>query len=131
MGRISKIRFGFRRWHHPAPVLPVLLEHPAFLGRDGVRLLFVVDGPDELGGVGERRIRRVDLHHGQHGGERLLEGQEIAQFLLDHVADHALGLGAEDVERVCFHLLVGGRLEGQQPDLRPVAVRDDQLVWLG
>ena len=63
--------------------------------------------------------------------ERLLERQEVAQLLLDHVADHALGLGAEDVERIGLDLLVRGALEGEQADLRAVAVRDDQLVLVG
>ena len=33
----------------------------------------------------------------------LLEGKLVSQFLLDHVADHPLGLGAEQVERVRLH----------------------------
>ena len=48
------------------------------------------------------------------------------------VADHALGLGAEDVERVRpVELRVGGALQGEQADLRAVAVGDDELVLLG
>ena len=51
-----------------------------------------IDRADELGRLGERGIVRVHLRHGEHRGERLLEGQQVAQFLLDQVTDHALGL---------------------------------------
>ena len=79
----------------------------------------------------EGRVVGVDLDHRQDRRERLLERQQVAQLLLDQVADHALGLGAEDVERVGLDLLVGGALERQQADLRPVAVRDHELVLRG
>ena len=39
-----------------------------------------------------------------------------------------LGLGAEHVERVRRYVVVGRRLQRQQPDLRAVAVGDDDLV---
>ena len=64
----------------------------------------------------------------QHGRERLLEGQQVAQLLFDDVADHALGLRAQHVERIRVDGVVGRGLQRQQPDLRPVAVRDDELV---
>ncbi len=57
-------------------------------------------------------------------------GQQVSQFLLDQVADHPFGLGTQDVERIRRDLVVRGRLQREQPDLRPVAVRDDQLVLL-
>ncbi len=47
------------------------------------------------------------------------------------IADHPLGLGPEDVERVRLDVLVGGALQCEQADLRPVAVRDDELVVAG
>ncbi len=65
-----------------------------------------IDRADELGRLGERGIVRVDLCHGEHRGERLLEGQQVAQFLLDQVTDHALGLCTEDVEWVRRGLVV-------------------------
>ena len=64
-------------------------------------------------------------------GERHLEGQQVAELLLDHVADHALGLGAQDIERIGLVGLVGGTLEREQADLRAIAMADDQLMLGG
>ena len=93
--------------------------------------LGVVDGTDELRRVGEGGIVAVDLDHREERGERDLGRQEVAELLLDHVADHPLGLGAEDVERVRLDLLVRRRLQREQAHLRPVAVRQHELVVLG
>jgi len=90
-----------------------------------------VDRADELARVRERRIVRVHLGHGQDRGDRLLEGQTIAELLLDDVADHSFGLCAEDVEGVSRRVVVGCGLQGQQTDLWPVAVRDHQLMLQG
>ena len=79
-------------------------------------------------GFAERRIVAIDLDHRQDGRERHLEGQQVAEFLLDHVADHALGLRAEHVERIGLVGFVCASLQGQQPDLRAIAVCDDELV---
>lgn len=87
-----------------------------------------VDRADRLGRVLERRILTVHLDLGEDGGERHFERQQVAHFLFDHVADHALGFRAEDVQRVGRDLVVGGTLEGQQADLGAVAVGDHQLV---
>ena len=57
--------------------------------------------------------------------------EQVADLLLDEVADHALGLGAEHVERIGLDVLVGGALQREQADLRAVAVRDDELVVAG
>ena len=59
------------------------------------------------------------------------KGTQVAQLLFDEVADHALRLRAEDVERVGWHHVVGGALERQEADLGPVAVGDDELVLDG
>ena len=123
--------FGHRRRHHPSPLVAVLLEGPAFLLGQTVGVRFVVNGADELGRVLERRIAGIDLDHGQQGRERPLEREQVAQLLLDHVADHALGLGPEHVERVGLDLGVGGLLQRQQPHLRPIAMADDELMLLG
>ena len=114
--------------HDPTPGGAVLADRPALLGREPLRVGLGVHRTDELGRVGERRVGRVDLGHRQHGGERLLERQQVPQLLLDQVADHPLGLGAEDVERVAGHVVVRGRLQREQADLRAVAVGDDELV---
>ena len=128
IGRISKIRFGSGEATTRRHLSPSGLIGPALLGGQLVGLGLVVDRADELGRVLERGIVRVDLDHRQERRERPLDRQQVAQLLLDHVADHPLGLGAEDVERVRLDGRVRGALEGQQPDLRAVAVGDDELV---
>ena len=54
--------------------------------------------------------------------------ESIFQFLLDHIPDHALGFRAQDIQRVGLIRLVGRALQGQQPDLRTVAMGDHQVV---
>ena len=58
----------------------------------------------------------------------LVGWQLVSQLLLDEIADHALGLGAEHVQRVRLDLLVRGALQGQQTDLGSVAVADHEFV---
>ena len=58
-----------------------------------------VDAPDELRGVGERRVVGGDDGLGDERGDRSRHAG-VAQFLRQPVADHALGLGAERVQRV-------------------------------
>jgi hypothetical protein len=76
-----------------------------------MRLVFAVDRADELCRVVERRVRRVDLSHAEDRGDRLFERQQVAQLLLDQVADHPVGLRPQDVERIGRHLVEGGRLQ--------------------
>ena len=57
-----------------------------------------------------------------------LDRQQIAQLLLDHVADHAFGLRAQHVQRIGLDLLVSGALQRQQTHLRPVAVADHEVM---
>lgn len=62
-------------------------------------LLAAVDGPDELRRCGEHRVGRVDFSlsdEAQHG----FRHPGVPQGLIKPVADHALRLRAEDVERV-------------------------------
>ena len=89
----------------------------------------VYDGTDELGRVGERRVVRVDLGHREHRRERLLERQQVAQLLLDQVADHPLGLrtrarrtgtpGASSYAAAC---------SASSPTCGPLPWRDHELV---
>ena len=59
-------------------------------------------------------------------------GRCVLHRLQQPVADHSLGLRAEDVERVRRgQVRVGGALQGQHPHLGAVAVGDDQLVLRG
>ena len=73
---------------------------------------------------------RVDDDLGQkcHG---TAPRQPVLEFLLEDVADHPLALGAEDVEGVRRHLRVRLCLESEQADLRPVAVRQHDIVSRG
>ncbi len=89
---------------------------PGVLGTDGLRRIL------------EGRIVRVDLHLGEDSRERHVLGQYVAQLLLDHVTDHPFGFGAENVQRVRLDSRERGRLEGEQPHLRSVAVSDDEAV---
>ena len=73
----------------------------------------------------------IDLDHGEQGREGPLERQQVAELLLDHVADHALGLSTQHVKRIGFHLGVGRPLQRQQPDLWSVTVTHDEPVLLG
>jgi hypothetical protein len=54
--------------------------------------------------------------------------QFVVERLSKEVADHALALRAEDVESVRPHLTVGLAGEGEQTDLRTIAVGDDEVV---
>ena len=131
IGRISKIRFGFgegttrRQWSPSALTVQPLSAASASASA------LLVDRADELRGIVEGRIVGVDLDHRQDRRQAEPQRQEVAELLLDEVADHPLRLGAEDVERVRLDLGVGSRLERQEPDLGAVAVRDDELVIAG
>ena len=72
---------------------------------------------------------RSTLHHRQYRRERYLERQEIAQLLLDHVSNHALSLSAEHVERKHLVGIISRALQREQSYLRPVAVRNDKLIF--
>ncbi len=117
-----------RRGDHTAHVVAVRFECPALVRGQGLGLGLGVDRADGLGRVAERGVVLVDLDHGQQGSDPLVRWEQVAELLLDEVADHALGLRAEDVQRVGVDLLVRRSLEREQTDLRAVAVRDDQLV---
>jgi len=58
-------------------------------------------------------------------------GQKARDLLFDQIADHAFGLGVEDVQGVGCCRVVGRTLQGQQPYLRAVAVGDHHIVLLG
>jgi hypothetical protein len=124
MGWISRICWGWGLGggHDAAPAGAVLAEGPAFLGGQRVGGVLVVNRADEFGGAGEGGVGGVHGDHGQDGGDLDLGGQQVAQFLLDQVADHALGAGVQHVQRVGLGAGIGFGLQGQQADLGPVAV---------
>ena len=117
--------------HHAAPGRAVLPERPALVLAERVGVRLGVDGADELGRVGERRVVRVDRDHGEDRDHRPVRGEHAPQLLLDEVADHALGSRVQDVQGVGFGSSVGLGLQGQQAHLRSVAVHDDEAVLRG
>ena len=63
---------------------------------------------------------------------RYMTGGQVTIPLVIRTANGGgLGFGAQHIERRLGYLLVGCLFQGQQPDLRAVPVRDDQLVLLG
>ena len=117
-----------RRRNDTAVAVAVELERPSLLRCELLRLLFCVHGPDRLRRIAERRVGCIHFDERQERRDADVEGQLVAEFLLDDIADHSLGLRAEQVERVGVDHGVCRRLEREQPDLRPVAVRDHELV---
>jgi hypothetical protein len=91
--------------------------------------LRVVDRADRFGRLVEGGVVGLDLDPRQQRGHRALAAERVADLLFEQVADQAIGLGAEHVQRVRRHVGVGLGLQGQQADLRAVAVNDDQLVF--
>ena len=122
-------RLGGR--HHPPPSGAVLLERPAFLRGQRVGGLLGVDRADELGRAGEGRVIGVHGDHGEQGGHLPVRRQQATQFLLDQVADDALGARVQDVQRVRLGVVVGLGLQRQQAHLRAVAVHDHDAVLGG
>ena len=94
-------------------------------------MVLVIDRPDKLSRLVKGRVVGVDFDHGQNRGELLAGGEEVLELLLDDVADHAFRLGAEHIERKRLVRLVSGTLQGEQADLRSIAVRDDEFVLHG
>ena len=125
---IPKILLRDRGRHDAPEAVAVRLERPALLAREAVGLRLVVDRADRLRRVVEGGSLRSTSIIVSRVASALLERQQVAELLLDQVADHALGLGAEQVERVHLDGRVGRALQGEQPDLRPVPVRDHELV---
>ncbi len=121
---------GQRGRHHAAEELAVGLDRPLLLGGQGAGLHFFINRADKLGRVGERRILGVDLHLGQQGGD-VAARHQVLQLLDQHVADHALGLGAQHIQGIGGDLGVSAVLQGQQADLRAVAVHQHHVVILG
>ena len=103
----------------------------ALLPGELVRGLLGVDGADKLRRVAERRVVRIDQDHGEQGCHLALRRQQASEFLLDQVADHALGARIEHIQRVGLGPGVRLGLQRQQADLRPVTVDDHDAVLAG
>jgi hypothetical protein len=87
-----------------------------------------IDGPDEFGWIGKCGVSRINLDHGENSRRRNLSREMVSQFLLNHVADHTLGLGIQHVQGIGFDCRIAGSLESKQADLRPVPVRENELM---
>ena len=118
-----------RRGHDPPPMRAIQRDGPSTLARELSRRRLIVDRADRLGWMFECGVVPINADRSQQGSDDA-PTEPVLQLLLDHVADHALRLGAQHVERegtgtgVC-------RLQGEQAHLRPVAMGDDELVTLG
>jgi hypothetical protein len=99
-------------------VVVVLNERPALLVLKARGFGRVVEWADRLRRVSERGVGLIDLDHGRRRREMPLEGKLVPQLLLEHVADHPLGLGAEHVERIGIHGGVRRALERSNPARR-------------
>ena len=88
-------------------------------------------GPTNL--VGCSKAGSSDGHFGlADQADDLAAGQGVLERLEEEVADHPLGLSAEDIEWVGVRQRrVGSALVGQQADLWPVAVGNHYLVVPG
>ena len=78
--------------------------------------------------MGEGRVVPVHFDHREQGRQRLTGRQKVSELLFDDVADHRLGLRAEHIQGVRGDFVVRRGLQRQQPHLRPVTVRDHELV---
>jgi hypothetical protein len=116
------------RGHHTPPAGPVGRDGPAQARGQRLRLALVVAGSNELGGVAERRVGRIDDRLA-HDANRPLGDARVSELLDQPVPDHALGLGDQHVERI-RPAEAGIRLTFQRehPHLRPVAVAEHELV---
>ena len=124
----STISFRLGRGDDAAEVVRRRGDRPAALARRArCASRSEYTGPIGFVGCAKAGSSRVDEHLRQQRDDVAL-GELVAERLDEQVADHPLALRAEDVERVRRHGLVRLRFEREQPDLRAVAVRDDELV---
>ncbi len=128
IGRCSKMRVGTGEGTTRRQRSPSSLKAQPCSCLELPRLALVVARADEFRRVVEGGVVGVDLDHGQDRRERNLERQQVPELLLDEVADHPLRLGGEDVQRIRLDLHVRGRLQREQPHLRPVAVGEHEPV---
>jgi hypothetical protein len=57
-------------------------------------------------------------------------GEQVPEFLLDHIPDHALSLGIKDIQRIGFDAGISRSLQREQPDLGSVPVREYQFMLM-
>ena len=120
---------GQRGWHYTAEELAVSLDHPMLLFCQSAGFSLFVDGADKFGRIGKRRILGINLHLSQQRGD-IAARHQVFQLLDQHVADHALGLGTQHIQRIGGYLGIGAVLQGQQADLRAVTMHQYHVVLL-
>ena len=118
----------FRRGNDASPLLSVGFHRPALICLQALCLSLAIHWPNGFGRFVKGRVLRVNLNHGQDGGERVFDGKQIAELLLDHVSNHPLCLSPQNIQRVRLDFLVRRRLQGQEAYLWSIAVADDELV---
>ena len=112
---------------HAPPAVAVGRDRPAALDGKALRLVGSVHRADRLRRVTEARVERV--HNGL--GEQRCDvpaRQHVGKLALEEVTDHSFALGSEQIERVAANVAVRLRLECQEPNLRTVAVGDDEAM---
>tara|TARA_R110002051_G_scaffold242730_2_gene302962 strand:+ start:464 stop:868 length:405 start_codon:yes stop_codon:yes gene_type:complete len=98
-----------RTWRRndATPFLAILGYGPARHAGAGFGFGLFINGSDELGRIAKRRIATVDHNLCQQRGDRTGMVERILKFLLNHVADHASGLGAQHIQWISLIRLVG------------------------
>nr|WP_286839188.1 hypothetical protein [Acidiphilium sp. 34-64-41] len=121
---------GLRPWRgdHAAPSLTIGRDRPVMRRRDQARGRFVQHRADRLGRRGKSRIIPSDDNLGQQGCHLGANRQRVAQFALDRKADPAFAFRIQHIQRQRRLSRPGRRLQREQPNLRTVAVRQDQLM---
>ena len=98
IGRISNIRLGSGDATNSSPFVAVHFHCPALLRGERLQFSLGINWSNELRRIFKSRVITIDFDHRQYGGEGHFKGQEIAELLFDHVADHPFGLGTEHIE---------------------------------
>lgn len=120
--------FRYRGGHHAAPAAGVPGDVPTPLARQGPSRLPGVGLPHEFRGSCEGRIVGPYEGVGDERGDPAT-GQGVVEGAGQQGADHPLGLGAEQVQRIGgAEGGVGRAFHGEQADLGAVAVSEDDLV---
>ena len=96
-----------------------------------LRFALLVDGADRLRGIAECGILLIDDKLGEDGRHLSLRRQGIPEFLLNQVAQHAFRFRAQDIEWLLAASGTCSTLKREEANLRPVAVRDEDLVAVG
>ena len=122
-------RLRLRRGDDTSEVAPVACDRPAAAFGELPCFTLGVDGADRFRRAQEGGIVGIDAHLRQQRRRRRAAPELICGALGPGDSRSCpCALSAEHVERVRRHVLVGLCLECEEPDLGPVAVRDDELV---